>query len=1296
MKAAEPKTGTNSNTLQTKSEERHHPFFQSEKAGEASATNDTAFFSPNGGNSIQRKPFFAPPSIQPKLTIGQPGDKYEKEADQVADQVVQRLAENKTGSEAPLTAPRPAIQRKPIFESDAEPNVQTKPLTSIPASRPPVIQPKCEACEQEEPLQKTEEPGEEEQLQRKPIFESAAEPPEDNTVQAKSDSEPAATSDLKSQLSSTKGGGQPLPKDTRSGMENAFGADFSGVRVHTGSDAAQLSNDLGAQAFTHGNDIYFNEGKYDPGSSSGKGLLAHELTHTVQQGASKSNSIQRQVTTAPSTNAPTTTSTAATNPAKPTAPLDITHRFEPTTEWQAYLDSVRHNRVEDIPVKIGNDYEGTIGITINRRATEGGMGRYRLATNLNKRYLQAKGFSFLNPLRNAGVTPILVLESWNEQQQTVGFLSVKMGETPVGNVLGLIRGFNERMQEMSFLGLSAIEVPGSSIQNRFEQGRLIFQVTQLSTNIDGYLQAGGGIGITGESFTFNLTSHVSLRGLAEGDFNIARGEDGQLSGRGQIQANLANVQAEIIVEYQEGVVTIQGTGRIESDKFSGAITLLVTERSRATEMMQAALGVQTVEGQQQAAEEGAARPKTPRNQVLVGWGEVTAEITPWLVGTAKIGVDAEGHVTVVGEITVPNEVELMEQRGKRIQLVDFEIRAGYGVPLVGQVFLFGSIGLFINAGFGPLVLRDIRFEGTYSTDPSVLQHFSITGVLNINAFAILGLEAEGGVGVTLLGHDIKAGLNVTAAAGLRAYAEAQPTFEYVERAGEAGGKVGEAWLRGHFEAAAQLFLMLNGGFFVELDAPWWSPASDDRWDWPFGSVEYPIGDSMGIGADVDWLVGSDDAPELSFTPVEFDPAKFTSDVMAEPPPGRGQGGDRDEAGTWQDGEGGGNLQGEPELQEGGEGLPGQRREDLTQLPNEQRYMRGLGEIGDLADQTRGRANTLNVVHTKINRIKQKYALDTVRIEDRSDENVTIFVQHAAQNNRNNMVQVPIMSEAERTRLLAAAMQDLNAQMAARANDQDKMNRSDADAIAHAVPQNHPVIEGIRVVDGRTSWNFNVDIGDRNEQVPGKGKAEVQGEQQAPDQATGAPSNPAELSAALGEIDREAEQKIGDGEITREDANLIVTDVQRDHPTAFQSITVMDGGDTWDFEYVQRAEEKKVRKKVNRKEGGAYSDLKVRSNPKEERHHMPSKKALELSGYRISIYGNAPCVIMEFDDHKSTPSWGSRGRSHSENLSKIMIDAGNTKESLKAAQAEDIQLLSNDLKVKYSKGISEMVGYTNSL
>jgi hypothetical protein len=98
---------------------------------------------------------------------------------------------------------------------------------------------------------------------------------------------------VEQQLSSSKGSGQALPDNTRSGMEQNFGADFSSVKIHTDTSAVQMSKDLHAQAFTHGSDIYFNSGKFDTGSSSGQHLLAHELTHVVQQGSAPAQSLSR-------------------------------------------------------------------------------------------------------------------------------------------------------------------------------------------------------------------------------------------------------------------------------------------------------------------------------------------------------------------------------------------------------------------------------------------------------------------------------------------------------------------------------------------------------------------------------------------------------------------------------------------------------------------------------------------------------------------------------------------------------------------------------------------------------------------------------------------------------------------------------------------------------------------------------------------------------------------------------------------------------------------------------------------
>jgi hypothetical protein len=102
-----------------------------------------------------------------------------------------------------------------------------------------------------------------------------------------------AAPDVEEAIQQARSGGQALDSGVRSQMESAFGADFSGVRVHTSSDADTLNSVLNARAFTTGQDIFFRRGAYNHVSSSGQKLLAHELTHVVQQNG---NNIQRRAT----------------------------------------------------------------------------------------------------------------------------------------------------------------------------------------------------------------------------------------------------------------------------------------------------------------------------------------------------------------------------------------------------------------------------------------------------------------------------------------------------------------------------------------------------------------------------------------------------------------------------------------------------------------------------------------------------------------------------------------------------------------------------------------------------------------------------------------------------------------------------------------------------------------------------------------------------------------------------------------------------------------------------------------
>ncbi|TWJ02464.1 uncharacterized protein DUF4157 [Mucilaginibacter frigoritolerans] len=163
--------------------------------------------------------------FQPKLTINQPNDIYEQEADHMADKVM-RMAD-------------PSANQNTFF----------KPAVNH-------VQRKCQACEEED-----------KHVHRK----------ENNT------GESGSSTGLDSYVSSLSSSGQSMSATSRQFFEPRFGHDFSNVKIHTDSVAAKSAQSINALAYTTGNNIVFNSGQYAPDSNSGKKLMAHELTHVIQQ-----------------------------------------------------------------------------------------------------------------------------------------------------------------------------------------------------------------------------------------------------------------------------------------------------------------------------------------------------------------------------------------------------------------------------------------------------------------------------------------------------------------------------------------------------------------------------------------------------------------------------------------------------------------------------------------------------------------------------------------------------------------------------------------------------------------------------------------------------------------------------------------------------------------------------------------------------------------------------------------------------------------------------------------------------
>ncbi|HEY2514957.1 MAG TPA: DUF4157 domain-containing protein [Polyangiaceae bacterium] len=186
-----------------------------------------------GGNILDRLASQRPPApspLQPKIEVGSVNDPLEAEADRIADRVMRAPA-------APV-----------VVRAGAEPAVQRA----------------CAECEEEAKLQRKGEGG---------AIEGEAAPPIVHEV-----------------LHSP---GRRLDDETRAFLEPRFGADFTEVQVHTGAAADASARAVGAKAYTVGSHVVFREGAFAPGTTAGRGLLAHELSHVLQQRRAPAT-VQRQ------------------------------------------------------------------------------------------------------------------------------------------------------------------------------------------------------------------------------------------------------------------------------------------------------------------------------------------------------------------------------------------------------------------------------------------------------------------------------------------------------------------------------------------------------------------------------------------------------------------------------------------------------------------------------------------------------------------------------------------------------------------------------------------------------------------------------------------------------------------------------------------------------------------------------------------------------------------------------------------------------------------------------------------
>ncbi len=241
-------------------------------------------------------------TVQTKMTVGAADDPYEREADAVASQVMAKrdVVQRESADEDVQMKRIDIVQRSEGGEAEEE-ELQMKRIDIVQRS---------EAAEEEgEELQMkrvdtiqrseaAEEEGEELQMKRVNSIQrsEAAEEKGEELQMKRADIQAKKVDmsgsfdvekDVESKISAKSGSGQTIPDVNREMFESSMGHDFSGVNVHADSESDSLNKQLGARAFTTGSDIFFRQGEYNPTSSGGQELLAHELTHVVQQGGAK-------------------------------------------------------------------------------------------------------------------------------------------------------------------------------------------------------------------------------------------------------------------------------------------------------------------------------------------------------------------------------------------------------------------------------------------------------------------------------------------------------------------------------------------------------------------------------------------------------------------------------------------------------------------------------------------------------------------------------------------------------------------------------------------------------------------------------------------------------------------------------------------------------------------------------------------------------------------------------------------------------------------------------------------------
>ena len=285
-----------------------------------------AFRKPRFGFNFSRLPVHADsraaklqraPAGAGRLSIGAPGDRYEQEAERVAERVLRT-------PEAPVDAKPgtpPIAPRINQNHGAAAQRVQRQPRSPYSPDEGTDSTSQGQGRSQDQgTVQAQEQPGQTPQLTR----------------------------EFENRIGALRGGGQPLAGPVRTSMESRFGHDFGRVRIHADQTAGALASSINARAFTLGPDVIFGAGQYAPQSEAGRRLIAHELTHSIQQGQAPRMNEPKPETPAPDPNAESGTRSAvlppSPSPVQEISAVPAVARTIQRVQWNPNVDTHRKKK----------------------------------------------------------------------------------------------------------------------------------------------------------------------------------------------------------------------------------------------------------------------------------------------------------------------------------------------------------------------------------------------------------------------------------------------------------------------------------------------------------------------------------------------------------------------------------------------------------------------------------------------------------------------------------------------------------------------------------------------------------------------------------------------------------------------------------------------------------------------------------------------------------------------------------------------------------------------------------------